>query len=64
MSSCNNDLYDFEIIKKCYKYGILLLKSNFHEEKPKNYGFHSQCRFCRKKYYVDNKNRLLNKQNL
>ena len=33
MSSCIKDLYDYDLIKKCFKCGNISLKSNFHKEK-------------------------------
>ena len=38
------------------------LKSYFHKRSKSSDGFHPQCQFCTKNYYVDNKDRLLNKQ--
>ena len=32
MSTCVKDLYDYELIKKCSKRGIISLKSNFYEK--------------------------------
>ena len=52
------------MVKNCYKCGIILLKSNFHKDKTKNGGLHPQCKLGRKKYYVDKKDRSLNKQKL
>ena len=33
MSNCIKDLFDYELIKKCSKCGIVSLKSNFHKKK-------------------------------
>ena len=41
---------------------ITSLKSTFHKRSKSSDGFHPQCKFCIKEYYVDNKDRLLNKQ--
>ena len=62
MSSCNKDLYDYDLVKKCSKCKNILLKSNFHKNKNVSDGFNPQCKFCTEKYYVDNQDRLLNKQ--
>ena len=62
MKNCFKELYDYDLVEKCLKGGKLLLKSNFQNDKTKNDGFHPQCKFCRNEYYVDNKNRILNKQ--
>ena len=40
----------------------MILKSNFHKRFKSSDGFHPQCNFWMKQYYVDNKNRLLNKR--
>ena len=64
MSRCIKDLYDYELVKKCSKCGIISLKSSFEIRSISSDGFHPQCKFCIKEFYVDNKNRLLNKQNL
>ena len=31
MSNCIKDLYDYDLIKKCSKCGIVSLKKNFHK---------------------------------
>ena len=33
MTSCFEDLYDYDSIKNCSKSGIISLQSNFHENK-------------------------------
>ena len=55
-------LYDYDLVKNCCVCKKTFLKRNFHKNKTKNDGFHPQCKICRKENYVDNKNRLLNKQ--
>ena len=62
MSTCIKDLFDYDLFKKCSKCGIVKLKSNFHKTLKSRDGLDNQCRLCWKHYYVDNKNRLLNKQ--
>ena len=68
MSSCIKDLYDYDLIKKCSKCGIISLKSNFHRNKNMNDGLSPHCKICKnhynKNYYVANQDRLLNKQKL
>ena len=61
MSKKIKDLCDYDLVKKCDKCGIISLKSNFHKRSKSSDGFHPQCKFCIKEYYVDNKDRLLNK---
>ena len=58
MSNCIKDLYDYDLIKKCLKCGIISIKSNFHKNKTMSDGFNPQCKFCRKKFYLDNRGRL------
>ena len=62
MSNCIKDLYDYELVKKCCRCGIVSLKSNFHKNKNKKDGLQPQCKLCTKKYYIDNHNRIINKQ--
>ena len=62
MSNCIKDLYDYDLVKKCSKCGIISLKSNFHENKNMKDGLQSQCKLCTRKYYIDNHNRIINKQ--
>ena len=58
MSTCIKDSYDYEMVKKCCKYGNILLKSNFHKNKTKTDGLDPKCTFCRKKHYSENRNRI------
>ena len=64
MSNCIKDLYDYEIIKKCSKCGIISLKSNFNKDKTKNDGLFNQCRFCvnqrQKQYDIENRDKKRN----
>ena len=61
MSNCIKDLYDYELVKKCLKCGNISLKSNFHKNKNTNDGFQPYCKSCIKKYYLENRDRLLDK---
>ena len=61
MSNCIKDLYDYELVKKCCRCEIISLKSNFHQNKLTKDGCRSACKNCEKKYYLDNRDRLLNK---
>ena len=67
MSTCIKDLFDYDLLKKCSKCGNISLKSNFNKNKTNRDGHTSECRSCcknySKKYYYDNQDRLLNKQN-
>ena len=64
MSNCIKDLYDYGLVKKCSKCGIISLKSTFHKRSTSCDGYNPQCKFWTKKYYIDNQDRLLNKQKL
>ena len=66
MSTCIKDLYDYDLVKNCSKYGILYLKSNFDRQNFLNVGLHPQCSsfrkiycFCirerKKEYYLENR---------
>ena len=48
-------------MKRCSRCEITSLKNNFHKNKNMSDGFNPRCKFCRKKYYVDNQDRLLKK---
>ena len=48
------EIYDYEFVKKCYKCGIILLKSNFQKNKTKYVGLNSNCKVCRKQCYNEN----------
>ena len=75
MSNCIKELYDYDLVKKCSKCGIISLKSNFHKNKLTKSGVRSECIICRrkyhienhersKKYYSENRNRINNNQKL
>ena len=62
MSNCNEDLYDYDLVKKCSKCESVLLKSNFHRHKNMKKGLHPHCISCKKQYYIENCDRLNNYQ--
>ena len=75
MSNCIKDLYDYDLIKKCSKCGIISSKSNFQKNKLTKSGVRSECITCRrkfynenqekiKKYYSENRDRISNNQKL
>ena len=68
MKNCIEDLSDYDLVKKCRVCKNISLKSNFYKNTKSKDGLQSQCKFCvndyNKNYYVDNKDRLLNKQKL
>ena len=49
MSTCIKNLYDYDLVKKCSKCGIISLKSNFFKNKNMNDGFQPYCKSCKKK---------------
>ena len=67
MSNCIEDLFEYDLVKKCCRCGIFFLMSDFYKYKTKRNGYRPECKICSKKnckkYYYDNQDRLLNKQN-
>ena len=63
MSICIKDLFDCDLVKKCYRCKNILLKSNFHKNKNRKDGLQSQCKLCAQKYYIDNRDWLIDRQN-
>ena len=46
MSSCKKVLYDYDLVKKCCRCGIVKLKSGFHKRTLSKDGLCNQCKFC------------------
>ena len=46
MSSCNEVLYDYNLVKKCCRCGIVKLKSDFHKRILSKVGLYNQCKVC------------------
>ena len=65
MSNCIKDLYDYDLVKKCSKCGIISLKSNFHKNKKSKDGLFSQCNSCvikkQRIYDSENRERIINR---
>ena len=65
MSSCIKDLYDYDLVERCCRCKNILLKSNFHKNKNRKDGLHSQCKICAndyyKNYYEKNRDSELNR---
>ena len=59
MSNCIKDLYDYDLVKKCLKCGMISLKSNFHKNKNRNDGLQSRCKFCVNEYYLKNNEKII-----
>ena len=59
MSACIKDLFDYDLVKKCSKCGIISLKNNFHKNNLTKGGLFSQCISCviqkQKKYDFENR---------
>ena len=43
MNNCIKDLYDYNLINKCSKCGIISLKSNFYKDRTKKDGYRPEC---------------------
>ena len=61
MSSCIKELYDYGLVKKVCRCGIISLKSDFHKKLGSKDRLDPRCSPCMKKYYFDNRDRV--KQN-
>ena len=48
MSNCIKELYNYGLVKKCAKCGIISIKSTFHRDTKRKDELFSQCKFCRK----------------
>ena len=46
MSNCTEELYDYDLVKKCSNCGKLLLKIKFHKRLSSKDGIFSQCKSC------------------
>ena len=46
MSSCNEDLCDYDLVKKCSKCENFSLKSNFHKRSKSSDGLNTHCKYC------------------
>ena len=57
------DLFDYDLVKKCYVCKNILLKSNFSRNAKSKDGLQAQCTFCKndynKKYYFENRDSAL-----
>ena len=64
MGNSIEELYDYDLVKKCCRCKNILLKSNFHKNRNMSDGFQPKCKFCTQKYFVDNHDRLVSNQRL
>ena len=46
MSTCVNDLYDYDLFKKCRVCRKFSIKVSFHLKKAKKDGYRSDFKFC------------------
>ena len=46
MSNCIEDLNDYDLVKRYFNCGNILLKSNFHKRSKSEDGFYPQSIFC------------------
>ena len=58
MSNCIEDLFDYDLVKKCCRCKNVLLKSNFYKNKTKRDGYAYDCVSCRKEYYNENRDKI------
>ena len=59
MSLCIEDIYNYDIVKKCRVCKNISLKTIFNKNKTKMDGYRSECRSCCKEYYYNNEDQLL-----
>ena len=64
MSNSTKELCDYDLVKRCSKCGIISSKSIFHKDKFKSDGLKVICIICRKKHFLENRNRVVNNQKL
>ena len=59
MINCIKELFDYDLVKKCSKCGIISLKSNFHKKLKYSDGLQSHCKSCaiQKQRIYDSENR-------
>ena len=50
MITCNKELFDYDLVKKCCRCKNILLKSNFHKNTKSKDGLRSQCKICVNEY--------------
>ena len=60
MSNCIKDLFDYNLVKKCWKCGIISLKRNIYKDCIEKDGYKSECIFYSKEYYYVNRDWVLN----
>ena len=53
MSTCNKEMMDYDLIKKCCRCKSICLKSNFYKIVNKEKGINSICKVCMKNYIKD-----------
>ena len=68
MSTCSKELFDYDLVKKCSKCGVLKLKSNFHKKLKSSDGLFSQCKSCviqkQRIYDSENRGRIINRNKI
>ena len=62
MSNCIKDLFDFDLVKKCCRCKIILIKSNFHKDNKIEDGLFNPCKSCRKEFFIKKSNKVILKQ--
>ena len=57
MSNCIKDLFDYDLVKKCCRCKIILLKSNFLKDNKRKEGVQRICMICFKQCHNNRKKR-------
>ena len=61
MSSCIEELFDYDLVEKCLKCGNISRKSNFHKNKNMKDGLITHCKNCviqkQKQYDIENRDK-------
>ena len=58
MSNSIEELYEYDLVKKCCRCKDILLKSNFHKKTSSKDGLDPRYNPCLEKYYLDDRDRV------
>ena len=66
MGSCIKDLYEYDLVKNCSKWGTVKLKSNFYKNKEMSDGSYERCIFHvnQRQNQYDIENRIKKKEKI
>ena len=59
MSTCIEDLYDYDLVEKCSKCGIISLKINLYKKSRSKDGLNSICKNCVKDSHLKNNDKFI-----